>query len=153
MFRLDSSLIKPTGSLVRCSKCREIFRVQPPEVTDRRKYSRVKTRNLISHVSIDKTGKFVAQGLSKALNICKGGILLETLYPIESGLLSLMAADAKNNLIEIKGKLIYSKKSTTGMYLSGIAFIDTDEEVAKFVTKLIKEYNYRKNNLFIALAQ
>jgi hypothetical protein len=64
-----------------------------------------------------------------------------------------MAADAKNNLIEIKGKLIYSKKSTTGMYLSGIAFIDTDEEVAKFVTKLIKEYNYRKNNLFIALAQ
>ena len=29
-FRLDSSLIKITGSLVRCSKCKNIFRVYPP---------------------------------------------------------------------------------------------------------------------------
>lgn len=29
-FRLDSSLVKATGSLVRCSKCKYIFRVYPP---------------------------------------------------------------------------------------------------------------------------
>ena len=153
MFRLDSSLIKPTGSRVRCSKCREVFRVYPPDVTDRRKYSRVKTRNLISHVTIDNTDKVISQGLGKALDISKGGILLETLYPVESGILTLMATDAENNLIEIQGKLIYCTESPTGRYRSGIAFIGTDEQVSKFAVKLIKEYNYRKNNLFIALAQ
>lgn|GEM_PF-1489755 len=31
-FRLDSSLIKATGSLVRCTKCQYIFMVFPPSV-------------------------------------------------------------------------------------------------------------------------
>ena len=30
LFRLDSSLVKSTGSLVRCSKCKYIFMVYPP---------------------------------------------------------------------------------------------------------------------------
>ena len=33
-FRLDSRLIKATGSLVRCSKCKYIFRVYPPDLND-----------------------------------------------------------------------------------------------------------------------
>ena len=33
-FRLDSSLVKATGSLVRCSKCKYIFRVYPPALDD-----------------------------------------------------------------------------------------------------------------------
>ena len=31
MFRLDNSLINPTGSLVRCTKCRFIFIVHPQD--------------------------------------------------------------------------------------------------------------------------
>jgi len=30
LFRLDRNLVKPTGSLVRCSKCKYIFMVCPP---------------------------------------------------------------------------------------------------------------------------
>ena len=30
LFRLDSSLVKSTGSLVRCTKCKYIFMVYPP---------------------------------------------------------------------------------------------------------------------------
>ena len=148
-FRLDDRLIKPAGSRVRCSKCRSVFTVYPPNMADRRKHHRIKTQNLISHFSFDETGKLVSEGLGKALNISKGGILLETPYPIESQLLSLMAVDLKDNLFEIRGRLMYSRKSSTGMYLSGIAFVGSDEQVANFVIKLVKEYNYRKNNLFI----
>ena len=35
------------------------------------------------------------------------------------------------------------------MYLSGIAFVGSDEKVATFLTKLVKEYNYQRNNIFI----
>ena len=152
-FRLDESLVKPTGSTVWCSKCGEIFTVFAPQNADRRRHQRVDTRNLISHASFDKTGKLISQGLSKALDISKGGILLETPHLIESGLISLMAADRDGNLIEIKGRLRYCKKSSNRRYLSGISFIGTDVQVAEFVAKLIKEYNHRRKNLFIAVAQ
>jgi hypothetical protein len=116
---------------------------------DRRKHQRIKTQNLISHFSINDTGKMVSQGIGKALDISKGGMLLETPYPIESELLSLMAVDLEDNLFEISGRLMYSKKSSAEMYLSGIAFVGSDDQVAKFIIKLVKEYNYRKNNIFI----
>jgi predicted Zn finger-like uncharacterized protein len=149
MYRLDSSLIKPSGSRVRCSKCQTVFKACRPKGVDRRKHRRIKTQNLISHFSFDETGKQESQGIGKALDISRGGILIETPYPIESDSLSLMAVDLKDNLLEIKGKLIYSKRSSAGTYLSGIAFVGNDAQMVNFVIKLVKEYNYRKSNLFI----
>ena len=146
-FRLDSNLLKPNGSKVRCSKCRVVFKVYPPDWGNRRKHKRLKTRNLIAHVSYDTRGKLISQGLSKVLNISKGGMLLETPEPIESGLLSLMATDVENSLIEIDGNLVYCKKSSNGRYHSGVSFLASDDEIKAFVTKLIKEYSIRKRNL------
>ncbi|MBW1754259.1 MAG: zinc-ribbon domain-containing protein [Deltaproteobacteria bacterium] len=31
-FNLDESLLKPTGSKVRCSKCKKVFVAYPPEL-------------------------------------------------------------------------------------------------------------------------
>lgn len=153
VFRFDSKLIKSTGSMVRCSKCRTVFRVYPPDMADRRKFARTKTRNLIAHVSVDDHGKLISQGLGKAMDISQGGMLLETPYPIEAGLLSLIAVDKDSILFEINADLVYCKKSAAGMYQSGIKFVGTELQVRNFVTRLIKEYNHRKNYLSIALSQ
>ena len=146
-FRLSSSLVEPTGTKVRCSKCRNVFKVYPLDWKNRRKHKRLRTRNLISHVCYDIRGNVISQGLSKVLNISKGGMLLETPEPIESGLLSLMATDVENRLIEIEGNLVYCKQSSHGRYHSGVSFLAKEEEVTRFVTKLIREYNFRKRNL------
>ena len=76
-------------------------------MVDLRRYPRVNTINLISNVTIDETGRWIFQGMSRALDISKVGILLETAYPIESGRLSMMTVDMDSNLIEIRGELIY----------------------------------------------
>ena len=34
-FNLDESLLKPTGSKVRCSKCKEIFVAYPPKISEK----------------------------------------------------------------------------------------------------------------------
>ena len=148
IFKFDSSLLKPTGTLIRCSKCQEVYKIYPTKPDDPRKYPRVKTRNLISYFSFDKTSKLISHGLGIALDIGKGGILLETPYSIRSGLLVLAATDRGNNLIEVKGKLIRSTIASTGTYLSGIKFIGVDGRVTKFITSLIREYIFRGNNLF-----
>jgi len=148
MFRLDHGLIKPTGSKARCSKCGEIFKVFQPNETERRKYQRVKTQNLISYFAFDETGKMISHGLGIAMDVSKGGVLLETTNYIKSGLIVLAATDKARNLIEVKGKIAYSKKTSTGSYFTGIEFTGVNERVTKFITKLIKEYNWQGYNLF-----
>jgi predicted Zn finger-like uncharacterized protein len=150
-YKLDSNLVKSTGILVRCSKCGEVFKVYPPSKDNRRKYQRVKTQNLISYFSFDDNGKLISHGLGIALDVSKGGILLETPYPIESGLLVITATDKDKNFVEVESKLIYSKKTSIGTYLCGIEFLGIDERVINFITQLIKECNFRGNNLFIVL--
>ena len=118
-------------------------------MADRRKHHRIKTQNLISHFSFDEGGALNAQGIGRAMDVSQGGILIETPQPIESEMLSLMAVDLDGNLFEIKGRLMHSNQSSSGMYLAGIAFVGSDWQVSNFVVKLVKGYNYRKNNLFI----
>lgn len=153
VFRLDSRLVKSNGSLVRCTKCQTVFRVYPPDAPERRKSPRIKTRNLIAHLSIDENGELISQGLGKALDISKGGMLLETPFPIKDGQLSLMAVDKDSVLFEIKGKLAYCKRTASGMYHAGIKFIGTESQVVNYVSRLIKEYNHRKKLLYFAIPQ
>lgn len=150
-FVLDSSLVKSTGTKVRCSNCREVFKVYPPSAANQRKSTRVKTQNLISYFTYNDNGRLISHGLGIALDISKGGILIETPYSIEPGNLVLNATDRNKNSIEVKGKLIYSKATSIGTYLCGIEFSGIDERVRNFITKLIKEYHYQGQNLFIAL--
>ena len=150
--RLDSTTLKSTGSKVGCCKCGEIFIAYPPRASNSR-YKRVKTCNLISFLSFDKTGKMNSNGLGVTLDVSQGGMSLETPYSIETGLIVLATTDRENHLFKVKGKLLYSTKASNGLYHSGIKFIDTDWKVIAFIRKLIKEYNYQGYNLFIAIAK
>jgi hypothetical protein len=118
-------------------------------VDERRKSARVKTDNLISHVTIDEAGRWTSQGMGRALDISRTGMMLETACPLESGHLSIMTVDVNNKLIEIQGELIYCRKSDTAMYHSGVNFIGTNDQITKFVTQLIKVYFRQKNKLYI----
>ena len=128
-FKLDSTAVKASGTLVRCSKCHTLFRVYPPEMVRYRKHTRVKTQNLISYFAVNKHHRLIAHGLGIALDISQGGILLETPCSIESSYLVLTAVDKLKNIIEVQGRLIYSKKTTRSTFLCGIEFIGNDERV------------------------
>lgn len=138
---MSSGLIKPAGSKVRCSRCGQIFNVSKPNGAERRKYQRVKTQNLISYFSFNATGKMISHGLGIAMDVSKGGVLLETTNYIKPGLIILAATDRQKNLIEVKGKIAYSQKTSSGTFLSGIEFTSVNARVTHFITKLIKEYN------------
>ena len=152
-FKLDDRQVKPTGSLVKCSKCQKTFRVYPPKHIDPRNCPRVKTRNLIAFSVFNKSGKVISHGFGVALDISEGGILLETPNCIDSVSIKLTTTDNEKNLIEVKGKIIRTKKASNGMYLHGIKFIGTNDRVTKFIATVIKEYNFRGKNLTFKVKQ
>ena len=122
------------------------------DAADPRKHVRVETRNLISYESIDKDGAIVFNSMGKALNVSRSGILLETAHLIEAEYVSLRTVDLDNNLIKLKGQLIYCRKTDSGLYQAGIRFAGSEEKTAKFAVKLIKLYHLQKHNMIVHVA-
>lgn len=119
---------------------------------DRRKHARIETRNLVSHDSISKKGQVVSRNMGKALNVSRSGILLETAHPIEEEHVYLMTVDLDNNMIELKGRIVYCRKAQSGMYHAGIEFTGSEQETARFAVKLIKLYHHRKHKMRVQVA-
>jgi hypothetical protein len=112
---------------------------------ERRIYPRVKTCNLISYLAISGNGEIADQGMGRALNISQNGIFLETSRLIFSEFVSLMSVDMDNHLIEIKGEVIHSGSSRSGMIGNGIRLQGERHENIRFATRLIKVFHIRKN--------
>ena len=134
-------------------KCQKVFRVYSPKGTDPRNCPRVRTKNLISYSVFNQSGKVISRGLGIALDISEGGILLAKPNCVNSALVNLTATDIEKNLKKVKGKIIRAKKASSGMYLYGIKFIGGNKRVTQFVATVIKEYNFRRDNLTLKLKQ
>jgi len=115
------------------------------ERKEKRVDARVSTINLVSYICLDKDGNELKKGMGKTLNISKGGVLLETHIPIKSEYIMLMAIDLENNLLEVKGKVAYSKPGKNDMFESGISFLGPYSEQRKIISAFIKMYFSRKN--------
>ena len=119
---------------------------------EQRKYPRVETCNLISYLLIRANGEITEQGMGRALNISQGGILLETPQLVLSEHISLMSVDSDNNLIEIKGNIVYSKGNGSGMIVNGVRFQGNHGEIIQFAAKLIKVFHIRKHKFNAAMS-
>jgi hypothetical protein len=112
---------------------------------ERRIYPRVRTCNLISYMAIEENDEITDLGMGRALNISQNGIFLETPRVLFSEYISLMSVDLDNNLIEIKGQVVYSGINGSGMVGNGIRLIGEHHENIQFATRLIKVFHVRKN--------
>ena len=113
--------------------------------TNKREYPRVETRNVVSYVCLDKKGTEIGEGMGETLNISQGGILLKSTYPIESEFILLVSIDLENKIMEIKGKVVHSKKDKSGKYETEISFLGTHDENIQTIKNFIKIYHSRKN--------
>ncbi len=116
---------------------------QPEE---KRKHPRVKTDNLVSYACLDEEGGELAQGIGRALDISKGGVLLASHTPIESDRILLTSVDVNDELMEITGEVAYCKESGPGLFQTGIRFLEDDEKIRHIVINLIKVYNLQKTD-------
>jgi hypothetical protein len=109
-------------------------------IEEKRKNPRVHTVNLISYTSLGERGNAVEQGMGKALDIGKGGMLIETQVPIEAEFILLEAVDVNEELIKVKGNVAYSREVKPKLFHTGIHFEETDDRVREIVMKMIKAF-------------
>ena len=114
-------------------------------VTEKRKHQRIRTLNLLSYVCLDENSNHLEQGMGRTLDISQGGILMETHVQIESKYILLMSVGFEDELIDIKGEVVYCREGTSGMFESGVRFLETDEQMNQIIEKLVRIFNQGEN--------
>ena len=110
---------------------------------EKRKHVRIDSLNL-SYLVVDEDNKPIKQGMGRTLNVSESGLLLETHFPIEMGLVISLTIGLEDDMMEIKGKVVYSKVNTEGKFETGIEFSDQDETMLKKIKTYITAFNRHK---------
>ena len=111
------------------------------EFKERRKHPRVEINNLIFYICINDSGNKTKEGRGKAINISRGGILIETNDSFEWQDTLQLTIEIEDELISIKGKVIYCNADDLGKFRTGIQFLETNEKILSFVIMLLKTHS------------
>ncbi len=106
----------------------------------KRRYDRIGSLNLLYYACLDDTGNVIAQGMGRTLNVSEGGIMLETHEPIPTSQI-LLTIGFKEDVAEVKGKVVYSKKEDDDHIKTGIEFIETDEDPSGVIKRYIDAFS------------
>jgi len=105
-----------------------------------RKHERVDSLNLLSYFCEDDTQEKIAQGMGRTLNVSEGGILLETHVMLEEQYTIYLSIGFRDEVTEVKGKIVYSKMDDNERWLSGIEFVSPDTNAQRIIKKYIEAF-------------
>lgn len=107
---------------------------------ENRKHERIDSTNLLNYVCLNEAGVACAQGMGRTLNVSESGMLLETHAPLNPKTLVSLTIGMEEEIIDIRGITIYSKKNDQGSYETGIEFLDVQAPELTVLQKFIKVF-------------
>ena len=108
---------------------------------DNRQYKRFDSGNLLSYVCEDENDKVVQQGMGKTIDVSEGGILLETHVGITLENTILLSIGFGDEMADIRGRVIYSRKRDDERVESGVSFDNVSEDGKKVLRSFIDKFH------------
>jgi Tfp pilus assembly protein PilZ len=109
--------------------------------SEQRKFSRSDTLNFLAYSCMnEKDGSNTQQGIGRTLNISEGGVLLETDTPLESAQTIFLTIALKEKVIDVKGKVLWCKKSAGGNFMSGIEFYGMEQDAFPILNRYLESF-------------
>lgn len=108
---------------------------------ERRKHDRVESIYLLNYVHLGKNNKILMQGMGRTLNVSETGIMLETHVPFSQDDDMDVVVGLKNDMVTIRGKIIFSKTIKKGKHQAGIQFSAIDEVSLSTLRRYIEAFN------------
>ena len=106
---------------------------------EQRKAVRINSLNL-SYIGIDENNVTTKQAMGRTMNVSENGILLETHFPIDSKQIISLCLALEDELIDMKGEVVYSRPGEKGKYETGIKFIEVEEASRQILKKYIQAF-------------
>ena len=117
------------------------------ESDNKRKSQRIGSHNLLSYFCTDKDNSPVTQGMGRTLNVSEGGILLETRHRIDPAHIVSIKISLEEELMDMKGNVVFSKEREYGRFETGIQFIDIDENKVRILKQFAEIFKGEETGL------
>jgi c-di-GMP-binding flagellar brake protein YcgR len=108
---------------------------------EKRKHSRIDSLHLLNYLYTEAKEEGAMQGMGRTLNISESGVLLETHTPISVGVDISLTIGFEEEMVDIKGRVVYTKENNEDMYESGIEFDSMDKASQDILYRYIAAFN------------
>jgi Tfp pilus assembly protein PilZ len=105
-----------------------------------RKHPRIDSLNL-SYLCVDKDGTIIEQSMGRTLNVSESGICLETHFQIGTAYHLLLTIALEDDLIEVKGRVVFCRPGADDMFETGVEFTDMDDKAREVYKKYVEFFN------------
>jgi hypothetical protein len=112
-------------------------------IKEKRKHFRIDSLHLLNYLHYGDSEDDVTQGMGRTLNVSESGILLETHTPIGPEENVSLTIGIEEEMVDIKGKVIYSNKNAAGMFEAGIEFFVMNDSAKEILKAYIEAFNAR----------
>ncbi|RPI78592.1 MAG: PilZ domain-containing protein [Desulfobacteraceae bacterium] len=96
--------------------------------SEKRKYDRIQWKNLLSFEIIGSSGNTIDRSMGCTRNVSESGLLLETHLPVSQGRTVLVSIGFEEEIMELKGKIVYVRPRSGKRYYAGLEFFGIDRK-------------------------
>ncbi len=110
-------------------------------MNEKRKHSRVDSIYLLNYVHLDENDKASMQGMGRTINVSESGIMLETHVAFGENDTVDVVVGLKEDMVTIRGKVVFTRATETGRFQSGIEFMTITESSLQTLRRYIEAFN------------
>jgi c-di-GMP-binding flagellar brake protein YcgR len=115
-------------------------------MNEKRKHSRVDSIYLLNYVNLDENEKEMMQGMGRTINVSESGIMLETHVAFNENDTVDVVVGLKEDMVTIRGKVVFSRTTDTGLHQSGIQFLTIEDASLETLRRYIDAFNAMSAN-------
>jgi Tfp pilus assembly protein PilZ len=97
-------------------------------------------------VHLDENDKQVMQGMGRTINVSESGIMLETHVAFSEGDTIDVVVGLKEDMVTIRGKVIFTRATESSRYQSGIQFLAIEDASLATLRRYIDAFNALSTN-------
>lgn len=112
---------------------------------ENRKHERVASLNLL-HFTGYRNDVIIKQGMGRTLDVSESGILLETHFLMELQDQLSLTIGLEDDLVEMKGKVVYCNEEEGGKLKMGIEFFEVDNKALQILKQYIVLFKSLKDS-------
>ena len=107
---------------------------------EKRKHDRIESLNTVAFLCLDEAEVVVGQGMGRTLNLSENGILLNAFRPIGNCAWVRIHIGLRDELVDIKGRIVHSQRDPSAGFCYGIEFVDLEEADRSSLATFVKEF-------------
>ena len=146
-FNLDERRLKPTGSRVRCSKCRTLFRAWPPggDVAAPAAGSEpagVPVSVPVTCTEVDEAGRPLNFHIGRVTELSQGRLMVDVFCSSPPERVALSFINTANQETQIRARVVHSSRGSSGKTRIGLALLGSSAETTDFVKQLVQSHHH-----------